>query len=131
MKNLTRKQIDQVKQLYFWTSLNHFHSNKKYFGSILLDDAKEIVRKKRLREILKCTEDHPLQKTNVGKLRGLINQSIECKGTNYFKVLIEGNTGIYYAHPEYQHSDYNKHRVFDKTPETLNLMRIFNALVTK
>jgi len=57
--------------------------------------------------------------------------SLECANTNYFKVLIEGNTGIYYASAAYGHSDYNKSRVFNKTPETLKLMQIFNLIVNK
>ena len=61
----------------------------------------------------------------------LIEQSLNCKGTNYFKILIEGHTGIYYASAIYKHSDYNKTRIFDKNSETLKLMNWFNAEVTK
>jgi hypothetical protein len=63
------------------------------------------------------------------KLKQVILMAQQTKGTNYFKTLIEGNTGIYFAHPYYGHSDYNKGRIFDKTPETLRLMAIFNRIV--
>ena len=59
----------------------------------------------------------------------LLKLSADRKGTNYYKVLIEGHTGIYYAHPVYQHSDYNKTRIWDKTPYYLRVMSIFNDLI--
>ena len=62
-------------------------------------------------------------------LKQAIFQAKQAQGTNYFKTLIEGNTGIYFAHPYHQHSDYNKTRLFDKTPATLRLMAIFNRIV--
>lgn len=55
-----------------------------------------------------------------------IKWSKETIGTNYFKVMIEGNTGIYYCSPIYLHHDYNKTRLFDKTKATLKLMDLFN-----
>ena len=63
------------------------------------------------------------------RIESLIESSIRAKGTPYFKIMIDGNTGIYYASPVYRHSDYNKTRVFDKTPETLLLMQEFNRVV--
>jgi hypothetical protein len=57
------------------------------------------------------------------KFQELVARSNRTKGTNYYKVFILGNTGIYYAHPEYGHADYNKHRVCDITPYTKRLMR--------
>lgn len=127
MKNLSAKQIEQVKAIKTWTS-TRFHGNTKKVGSLLVTDLKAIVSKKVSREVAKLDTS---KKSNVQKVRELITWSKETKGTNYFKVLIEGNTGIYYASPAYAHSDYNKSRVFAKTPETLKLMELFNSIVNK
>jgi len=62
-------------------------------------------------------------------LKQVICQAKNAKGTNYFKTLIFGNTGIYFAHPFYRHSDYNKSRLFDITPQTLRLKAIFHRIV--
>ena len=95
---------------------------------MLVADLKAIVAKKVSRELAKIDTS---KKSNVQKVRELIQWSIQTKGTGYFKILIEGNTGIYYASPVYRHRDYNKSRVFEKNTETLKLMRIFNAVVSK
>lgn len=126
MKNLTAKQIEQVKNLNPWGISINFHGNRKKVGALPIELAKIIILKKRSRELIKTACN---KKTNTQILKGLIKWSKECINTPYFKTLIEGNTGIYYASPTYGHSDYNKSRIFDKTPETLNLMRIFNALI--
>lgn len=127
MKTLTQKQIAEIKEIKPWTS-TRFHGNTKRVGALAVNQLKEIVSKKKERELLKLDCE---QKTNVQKLRSLINHSLEVKGTNYFKILIEGNTGIYYASPVYQHSDYNKSRLFDKSPKNLKLMELFNKIVNK
>lgn len=126
MKNLTAKQIAQVKTIKTWTSTK-FHGNAKKAGSLLVADLKGIVAKKVSREVAKIDT----KKSNVQKVRELIKWSLETKGTGYFKVLIEGNTGIYYASAAYGHSDYNKSRVFEKNAVTLRLMELFNAIVSK
>jgi hypothetical protein len=125
MKNLNAKQIEQVKAIRTWTN-TRFHGNTKKVDALLLTDIKIIIQKKYVREIAKQSNT---KKSNATILRELIKWSKECKGTGYFKTLIEGNTGIYYASPTFGHSDYNKSRIFDKNEQTLNLMRIFNALV--
>ena len=127
MKNLSSKQIAQVRAIKTWTSTK-FHGNTKKVGSLLVADLKAIVAKKVSRELAKIDTS---KKSNVQKVRELIQWSIQTKGTGYFKILIEGNTGIYYASPVYRHRDYNKSRVFEKNTETLKLMRIFNAVVSK
>lgn len=127
MKNLSQKQIEEIKNIPSWT-LTKFHGNQRKVGSLLVSDFKAIVAKKSARQIAKSETG---VKSNVQKVKELIRWSLECKGTPYFKTLIEGNTGIYYASPKFGHSDYNKTRVFDKTPETLNLMRIFQNIVNK
>jgi hypothetical protein len=127
MKNLSTKQIEQVKGIKTWTSTK-FHGNTKKVGALLVTDLKAIFAKKVSRELAKIDNS---KKSNVQKCRELLQRSIESKGTGYFKVLIEGNTGIYYASPVYQHSDYNKSRVFEKNAETLRLMQLFNSIINK
>lgn len=119
------KQIQQIKELKAWTKTS-FHGNRKKLGYLSVSLIQEIVKKKQQREHLKY---QTIYKTNTQKVRDLISWSIECKGTPYFKHLIEGTTGIYYASPIYGHKDYNKVRLFDKNESTLRLMRIFNAIV--
>lgn len=65
--------------------------------------------------------------TNKQITNECIMLSKKAHGTPYFKVMILGNTGIYYASPIYQHKDYNKTRLFDITDETLKLMMYFNS----
>jgi len=51
--------------------------------------------------------------------------------TNYAKILIEGNSNIYWAHPQYAHSDYNKSRAFENTePNRALALKINNYLQT-
>jgi hypothetical protein len=140
MKQLTAEQIAQVKQITTWTS-TRFHGNTKKVGHLLISDLKAIVSKKYNRSIGNYVTKNgriiypinfkSVQKSNVQKVKELIKWSLEAKGTSYFKLLIEGNTGIYYASPVYGHSDYNKTRLFNKTPETLRLMYLFNKIVNK
>ena len=127
MKNLSAKQIKQVKEIKNWTP-TRFHGNTKKVGSLSVNDLKAIVAKKVSREVAKIDTSN---KSNVQKVRELIKWSLETKSTNYFKVLIEGDMGIYYAHPYYGHSDYNKSRVFEKNAETLKLMQLFNSIINK
>lgn len=127
MKNLSAKQIAQVKEIKTWTSTK-FHGNTKKVGSLPVEVIKAIVAKKVSREVAKIDTS---KKSNVQKVRELIKWSLENKGTGYFKVLIEGNTGIYYASPSYGHSDYNKSRVFEKNAETLRLMQLFTSIINK
>jgi hypothetical protein len=127
MKKLSSKQIEQVKKIKIWDSTK-FHGNTKKVGSLLVNDFKEIIVKKQLRELAKIDN---IKKSNVQVVRGLIKCSLERKGTSYFKIMIEGNTGIYYASAEYGHNDYNKTRLFEKNAETLKLMKLFNAIIIK
>lgn len=127
MKNLTQKQIEFIKTLKTWSKTS-FHGNTKKINDLPVSLIKEIVSKKRKREISKQFEDI---KTPAQKVRELLKWSIECQETGYFKTLIEGNSGIYYANPSYCHSDYNKSRIFDKNEKTLKLMEIFNSFFNK
>ena len=127
MKTLTVKQIQQVKSLNTWSRTN-FHGNTKKIGELAINDLKKIVSKKIKRELSKI---YTGKKSEIQIVRSLINQSLKSKGTNYFKIMIEGNTGIYLASPVYLHSDYNKCRLFDKNEKTLKLMHLFNKIVNK
>lgn len=66
-------------------------------------------------------------KENREKMLRLLEYEKSIINTNYHKVMIEGHTGIYLAHPHYQHSDDNKRRVFDINEQTLELIQYFNA----
>jgi len=128
MKNLSLKQIEQVKKIKWWDS-TAFHGNKKRVGDLFISDFREIVTKKRLRESAKYFDIS--KKSNFLLIRELINESKKYKGTSYYKILIEGNTGIYYASPSFLHKDYNKTRVFEKNEKTLKLMKLFNSVIKK
>ena len=124
MKKLTSKQIEQVKSIKTWTNTN-FHGNRKYVGSLTVAQIREIVKKKIDREIAK---QYTTPANIYERLRYLIAESKRTSGTNYFKILIPGNSGVYYASPIYGHSDYNKIRVFELTPKTVKLMNVFNSI---
>ena len=66
-------------------------------------------------------------KKQIELTKSCILWSKETIGTNYHKIMIEGNTGIYYCSPIYLHQDYNKSRLFDKNKATLKLMDLFNS----
>jgi predicted P-loop ATPase/GTPase len=51
--------------------------------------------------------------------------------TSYGKVLVEGNNNIYWASPNFGHSDYNKSRAFENTPENRILAKKINAFLLK
>lgn len=121
--------INQIKGIYNWSNTN-FHGNRKYVGNLTVAEYKAIVSKKNERELLRVTNSTPAE-SNVQKVRRLLSQSLKAINGNYLKVLIEGKTGIYYAHPVHGHSDYNKSRVFDKTPETIRLMNLFNSIIDR
>lgn len=134
MKNLNAKQIAQVREITTQTNTN-FHGNTKKVGCLPIDVVREIVAKKAKRDRINCRGIYSactaVEKSQVRRVKSLIKWSLECKGTSYFKVLIEGNTGIYYASASYGHRDYNKSRIFDKNPQTLKLMHLFNAIISK
>lgn len=51
--------------------------------------------------------------------------------SNYSKILIEGNSNIYWASPVYGHSDYNKSIAISKNENTLKLMQLVNCFLNK
>jgi len=51
--------------------------------------------------------------------------------TNYAKTLIKGNLNIYWAHPVYGHSDYNKSLAFENTESNRILASKINSFLIK
>lgn len=127
MKNLTSAQISQVKNLEINLCSTSFHGNKKKVGSLPVPTFIQIVEKKKARQ----KQKYATKRSVFQIFRSILAQAKENKNTDYFKTLIEGNTGIYLASPEYGHADYNKVRVFEKTPITLKLLQMFRSITSK
>jgi len=127
MRNLTKIQIQEIKEITFFSPTS-FHGNTKKIGSLNKKDYLDIVEKKWVRHQNKFyfSIEKPIKLT-----KRLMKKSLESKGTTYFKIMIEGNKNIYYASPVYMHSDYNKSLVFPKNEQTLKLMHLFNKIVYK
>jgi hypothetical protein len=51
--------------------------------------------------------------------------------TNYGKVLIEGDRNIYWAHPQYQHADYNKSRALVNNERNRRVANVINQYLLK
>lgn len=129
-------EVETIKSLTTSTFISNDGRRRKH-KNICIKLAREIVMKKRQRAGLElskgvkswalCPKIKELQKYK--KVKKLLKDSKENINTPYFKTLIVGNTGIYYASPVYGHSDYNKTRVFDKTEKTLKIASIFNRML--
>jgi hypothetical protein len=126
MKNLTNNQIEVIKNIQPFTFAK-FHGNKKTVNGIPVAAYINIVKKKGERELRKRTR--PVSKFDL--IKELISECKRTAGTPYFKMLILGNTSIYFASPEFGHKDYNKSRVMDATPENIKLMNVVNSLISK
>lgn len=128
MKNLTQKQIQDIDQLQAWDSTN-FHGNRKKYKGFPVEMAREIITKR----YIKALNNFKIQtkENDYALIKKIIQRGKETKNTNYFKVLIEGNTGIYLASPDYMHADYNKSRLFDKNEKTLKIMQLANNILSK
>jgi Holliday junction resolvase len=134
------QKIEQIKTLTAYSKTN-FHGNTKKVGLLTVEEIKTIVSKKYNRKmgnyiakngrLIMSYEFKSVNKLPSEKVRSLLEWSKQCIGTSYFKIMIEGNTGIYLASPVYGHADYNKCRLFDKTPQTLKLMQLFNNYFKK
>ena len=59
------------------------------------------------------------------------NISLFNRSDNYRKVLIDGSTRIYWAHPLYKHQDYNKSVFGLNTPANRKRMQLINAILNK
>ena len=53
------------------------------------------------------------------------------KRGRYSKILIFGNTNIYWASPIYQHDDYNKSIAMPKNPKNEKLANLINGILIK
>lgn len=123
---MTKKQIDAIKAIKNWTN-TEFHGNRKRFNGLPVPLIKEIVLKKQLRGI--AANNYSINKFT--RVRNLLEQSKQTTGTTYFKILIPGINGIYYASPIYGHKDYNKTRVLPNTPKNERIMYLFNSILNK
>jgi hypothetical protein len=124
MKNLSSTQIETIKGLTMFSPCS-FHGNRKQINGLPIDLYKAIIHKKRERSNIKT-----VKRSDIQTVKGLLSMN-PGKDSPYFKVMIEGATGIYLASPVYGHGDYNKTRLFDKTERNLKLMQLFNKIVTR
>lgn len=122
---MNTQQLTTIKSLTPFTNIK-FHGNRKTYKGLSVTTIREIVGKKLHRELSKLPT---MNGTPTQVTRNCIEESKRTKGTPYFKVMIEGSTGIYYASSVYGHKDYNKTRLFDKNEKTLQLMTIFNKAI--
>ena len=127
MRTLTHSQIATIREIRAWNSTGMIHGNTKHFKGLPVSLFRDIVEKKKARELLKDSNFSNLRP--LERIRIMLRQSIANKGTNYHKVMIMGNTGIYYASPVYGHSDYNKVRIMDINPRNIRIMELFNKIV--
>lgn len=128
---LNKKQIETVKQIRS-TPVGHlktdFHGNTKKVMGLPIAMYLAIVEKKTKRYI-ELNKSNWCSLSYPKKAIELLRNSQGLKNTNYFKILIEGNKNIYYAHPEYGHEDYNKSIAFPKNTKTLRLMYLVNTIL--
>ncbi len=127
MKTLTSNQIAEIKNLKPYNTMS-FHGNRKKVGSLPVNIYKEVIEKKKMRELSKLDNSIDSPVAIAKSCIALVKNS---KGTNYFKVMIEGNNNIYLASPTYMHADYNKTRLFSKNEKTLKIMNLFNSIINK
>jgi hypothetical protein len=125
---LSQKQIETIKAIQPWQNAT-FHGNKRTVNGIPVTLFRAIIEKKRKRQMI-ASHSSSHERTTEKVLR-LLSNSIRTKGTGYHKILIQGNTNIYYASPVHLHSDYNKSIVMPITPANIRLMNLFNSLVNK
>ena len=97
-------------------------------GLLTVEEFTNIVSKKVQRSLTNYTG---IFETESEKTMRLLKDSLSKIGSPYQKVLIEGNTNIYYASPIYGHSDYNKSIAFPKNKKTLRLLHLFNSIINK
>lgn len=122
-----KTRIDQIKSIKPGDQYRSLHGNRKMIGKLTVAEYIEIAGKKTDR----YTRSLNNNLTIFDIVRSLLKYCSGAKGTSYFKVMIEGHSGIYLASPLYGHSDYNKTRLFDKNDKTLKIMQIFNKLINK
>jgi hypothetical protein len=128
MKNPTPKQIEALKALKGQYTTTRMHGNCKTFNGLPVNVYLEIALKRRERAESRAHIGH---ETDGQTFRRLLRWSLECIGTNYYKVMIKGNRNIYYASPDYGHADYNKSRIWPNNEKGRKLMKLFNSILTK
>jgi hypothetical protein len=147
MKKLTKKYIQSVLRTMDSTQI--FKLAKQY--GIDIESRVDIMRfvekfaptQKIERDAFRltlCTSHANQLKTIHGRLNQPIRSAVEfakrqvndgSTQTNYGKILIEGNTNIYWAHSGYGHSDYNKHIAFPNTERNRKAMDLINLMLNK
>lgn len=90
-----------------------------------LDELKEIERKKRDRS----SRGYNTLFSPILDIKQQI--TMYKRDDNYRKILIEGRANIYWVHPIYLHSDYNKCVFSANTPENRKRMYLINKLLNK
>ena len=129
-KNLTElckelKKAGVVRRVDI-SRLFHEHYSSKYLKSKGIDIVKTVwsdLQHDLDNKEKECIFENPnnlLQELTINKNSG-----------NYKKVLIEGDTHIYWAHPYYRHDDYNKSIWRKNTPENRVKMQIINNFLNK
>ena len=74
---------------------------------------------------------HSGKETTIQRIRREMNEQIKWGYSSYSKILIEGNTNIYWASSVYLHSDYNKSRAMENTPKNRKIMELVNKMLAK
>lgn len=128
MKNLTTTQIKSVRALPKIYLTPRLHGNTKYVHGLPINIYLSIILKRTERSLRRSEIG---KETDVQTFRRLLMHSMDCINTSYFKLMIEGNNNIYYASPEYGHSDYNKSRIWPNNERGRKLMNLFNSLIYK
>lgn len=139
MKNLTKKQI--VKTLRTENTTLIYAIAKKYGVDI---NSKRNVKlfieafaptKSILKKAYELAYGSPNMivgkdgRSNRERAIDYVKRMINNGYSNYSKILIAGKSNIYFAHPEYQHSDYNKRFAFPNTPENRAFMGKVNEIL--
>lgn len=129
-KNLTElckglKKVGIVKRVDI-SRLFHEHYSSKYLKSKGINVVKTVWSDLQY-DLDNKGKEYTFEQPNNLLQKLIINKS----SGNYKKVLIEGNTHIYWAHPYYGHKDYNKSIWRKNTPENRVKMRIINNFLNK
>ena len=71
------------------------------------------------------------KESTITRIKREMSEQIKWGYSSYSKILIEGNTNIYWASPVYLHSDYNKSRAMENTPKNRKIMELVNKMLAK
>jgi hypothetical protein len=142
---ITKKEIHSVlrtmdsTQIFRIAKLSGVDVSKSFNVTKFIENYAPTQRIARAAYRLGMCADH---KNQMKAVHGRLNQPIRkavafakeqvAKGTHrtsYGKILIEGNSNIYWASPAYGHSDYNKHIAFPNTLRNRKVMQLINAFI--